>query len=150
MGVMKKIGMQRFAGMLSYQLLKNAKYFTSSPAPCFLPEEVQLPGKTVVSDLSALSDFFDKPVIQALQDAMGKTHYLVKCDVTRDPSGCCRTKKRKCKKCLEGNKRIDISSYCISCGENFSFCNNNGRDCFNDHVQEVKRVTRGTYRKKCF
>jgi hypothetical protein len=85
MGVMKKIGMQRFSGMLSYQLLKNAKYFTSSPAPCFLPEEVQLPGKTVVSDLSALSDFFDKPVIQALQDAMGKTHYLVKCDVTRDP-----------------------------------------------------------------
>jgi hypothetical protein len=80
---------------------------------------------------------------------MGKTHYLVKYDVTRDPSGHCRMKKRKCKKCLEKNKRMDVSFYCISCGENFTFCNNVGsRDCFNDHVQEVKRVTRATHHKK--
>ena len=143
----KKIGIQRFAGILSFQLLKNAKRLASSTTPHFFPEEVQLPGKTVVSDLSYPSDFSDKPVVQALQDAMGKTHYLVKYDVTRDPSGRCRTKKRKCKKCLEGNKRRDVSFYCISCRENYSFCNNvGGRDCFNDHVQEVKRATRATHR----
>jgi len=114
-----------------------------------LPEEVQLPGKTVVSELSSQSDFSNKPIVQALEDAMGKADYQVKYDVTRDPSGRCRTKKRECKKCLEIDKRTDVSFYCISCGENFSFCNNVGsRDCFNNHVQEVKRVTRATHCKK--
>jgi hypothetical protein len=149
MGVMKKIGIQRFAGMLSYQLLKNSKILASSTTSRIMPEELQLPEKTIVSELSSLSDFSDKPVIRALQDAMGKTHYLVKYDVTRDPSGRCWTKKWKCKKCLERNKRRDVSFYFISCGENFSFCNNVGSsDCFNEHVREVKRATRGTHRNK--
>jgi hypothetical protein len=59
-----------------------------------LPEEGQLPGKNIVSDLSSPPDFSHKPVVQVLQDATGKTHYLVKYDVTRDPLGRCRTKKR--------------------------------------------------------
>jgi len=102
-----------------------------------------------VSELSSQSDFSNKPIVQALEDAMGKADYQVKYDVTRDPSGRCRTKKRECKKCLEIDKRTDVSFYCISCGENFSFCNNVGsRDCFNNHVQEVKRVTRATHCKK--
>ena len=110
MGVIKKNGIQRFAGMLSYQLLKKSKILASSTTSRFMPEEVQLPEKTFVSDLSSPSDFSDKPVIRALQDAMGKTHYLVKYDVTRDPSGRCRTKKRKCKKCLERNKEEMLAS----------------------------------------
>jgi hypothetical protein len=87
MGVTKKIGIQRFAGMLSFQLLRNAKNLASSTTPRFLPEEVQLPGKTVVSELSSQSDFSNKPIVRALEDAMDKMHYLVKYDVTRDPSG---------------------------------------------------------------
>ncbi len=78
MGVTKIIGIQRFAGMLSFQLLRNAKNLASSTALRFLPEEVQLPGKTIVSQLSSQSDFSNKPIERALEDAMGKTHYLVK------------------------------------------------------------------------
>jgi hypothetical protein len=42
----------------------------------------------VVSDLSDPSTAnSDKPVVRALQDANGRTRYLVKFDVTKDPSG---------------------------------------------------------------
>jgi len=112
----KKISIQRFAGMLSYQLLKNVKHLGStSLTPSYLPEEVACPGKTVVSsDISTPSDLTEKPIIWSLVDANGKMHYLVKFDITKDPSGRCRTKKRKCKKCFENKKRRDVSFYCIS------------------------------------
>jgi hypothetical protein len=102
----KKISIQRFAGMLSLQLLKNAKrQGSTSLAPSYLPEEVACPGKTVVSsDVSTPSDLTEKPIIRSLIHANGKTHYLVKFDITKDPSGSCRTKKRKCKKCFENKK----------------------------------------------
>jgi hypothetical protein len=76
----------------------------------FLPEEVQLPGKTAVSDLSSLSDFSDKPVVRALQDATGKTHYLVKYDVTRDPSGRCRTKNESARSVWKETKEEMLAS----------------------------------------
>jgi len=141
----KKISIQRFAGMLSYQLLKNAKRLGStSLAPSYLPEEVACPAMTMVSsDVSTPSDLTDKPIIRSLVDANGKTHYLVKFDVTKDPSGRCRTKQRKCKKCFENKKRRDVSFYCISCGESYSYCTNmDGRDCFKSHVDEIKQTTR--------
>jgi hypothetical protein len=105
---------------------------------------ITLPSNTV-SYLSS-PDFgssFDKQVIRAIPDANGKTHYLVKFDATKDPSGRSRTKKRKCKKCLGEGKRRDVSYYCIICRESFSFCNNNnGRDCFKRHVESIRRLTR--------
>ena len=123
-----------------------AQLGSSSSAPSFLPEEVQLPAKSVASsDLSMPADMTDKPIVQSLSDCNRKTHCLVKFDVTKDPSGRCRTKKRKCKKCMENKKRRDVSFYCISCGETFSFCTNiDGRDCFKEHVNEIKRTTRHT------
>jgi hypothetical protein len=92
----KKIGIQRFAGMLAFQLLNNAKRL-GCPRQRFVPEEVQqVPQTTVVSDLSDPSTVnSDKPVVWALQDVNGRTHYLVKFDTTKDPSGRSRTKKRK-------------------------------------------------------
>jgi len=141
----KKISIQRFAGILAFQILKNAKRL-GCPRQRFIPEEVQA-RTTIVSDLSSPSMaptvHSDKPVIRTLQDANGRTHYLVKFDVTKNPSGRSRTKKRKCKKCLEQKKRQDVSFFCITCGENYSYCNNvDGRDCFKSHVQEIKRATR--------
>jgi len=87
--------------MLSYQLLKNAKCLGStSLAPSYLPEEVACPAKTVVSsDVSTPSDLTEKPIIRSLVDANGKTHYLVKFDITKDPSGRCRTKQTKKGRC---------------------------------------------------
>jgi hypothetical protein len=75
-----------------------------------LPEVVQLPGKIVASDLSSPSVFSHKPVVQALQDAMGKTHYLVKYDVTRDLSGCCRTKNRSARSVWRETKEEMLAS----------------------------------------
>jgi len=145
----KKISIQRFAGILAHQLLKNAKSLGSSRL-AFMPEEI-VPQTSIISDLSspsliATASGSDKPVVRSLQDANGKTHYLVKFDVTKNPSGRSRTKKRKCKKCLEGKKRQDVSFYCVTCGENFSFCSNvDGRDCFKSHVKEIKRIIRRTF-----
>jgi len=90
---------------LAFQLLNNAKRL-GCPRQRFVPEEVQqVPQTTVVSDLSDPSTVnSDKPVVWALQDVNGRTHYLVKFDTTKDPSGRSRTKKRKWKICLEQKK----------------------------------------------
>jgi hypothetical protein len=63
-----------------------------------MPEEVLPPQKSVISDLpspllNGSTTVTNKPPVPSLQDANGKTHYLVKLDVTKDPSGCSRTKK---------------------------------------------------------
>jgi hypothetical protein len=151
----RKISIQRFAGMLAYQLIKQAKRLGTAP-PRFLPEQdsppdtiplcsVSDPSRVgTISDLS--SDFAtltDKQTIRSLQDANGKSHYLIKYDITKDPSGRSRCKKRKCKLCYENGKRRDVSFYCITCGEGFSFCTKgDGRDCFKSHVEAIKRKTR--------
>jgi hypothetical protein len=148
----KKISIQRFAGMLSHQLIHAARALSAVATIQFLPEDeaaplscaITLPSNTV-SDLSSpdLHSSSDKQVIRAIPDATGKTHYLVKFDVTKDPSGRSRTKKRKCKKCLGEGQRRDVSYYCITCGESYSFCNNNnGRDCFKHHIETIRRLTR--------
>jgi hypothetical protein len=147
----KKISIQRFAGMLSVQLIKNAKRLSAENDDPFLPEHqdapltcITLPSKSV-SELSTpeIGSTTDKQVVREITDFNGRTHYLVKYDVTKDPSGRSQTKKRKCKKCYEEGERRDVSLYCITCGESFSFCNKlNGRDCFKDHVEKIKRTTR--------
>jgi hypothetical protein len=149
----QKIPIRRFAGMLSLQLIRQAKRLGASPMQHFIPEDDALPVVSVtappsrsgVSDLSSpdFASLSDKEIVRALQDANGKTHYLVKYDITRDPSGRSRCKKRKCKLCYENGKRKDVSYYCISCGEGFSFCTKgDGRDCFKAHVEQIRRKTR--------
>ena len=73
----KKITIQRFAGLLAFQLLQNAKRL-GRPCQHFMPEEIDAPQKTIISDLSSPSmvgsSFSDKPVARSLQDANGKTH----------------------------------------------------------------------------
>ncbi len=80
--------------------------------------------KVNISDLSSpdLASLSEKEIVHALQDANGRIHYLVKYDITKDPSGWSRCEKHKCKLCYEKGTRWDVSYYCISCGENFSFC----------------------------
>jgi hypothetical protein len=147
----KKISIQRFAGMLSVQLIKNAKRLGAENDEAFLPEHDDAPLACItlpslsVSDLSTpdVGSKSDKNAVCAITDNNGRTHYLVKYDITKDPSGRSRTKKRKCKKCNEEGEQRDVSFYCITCGDSFSFCNNlSGRDCFKHHVESIKRTTR--------
>jgi hypothetical protein len=146
-----KIGIKRFSGILAFQLIEMAKKLTGGPLR-FLPEEVEVPlivdGK---SDFSSptypeTASTEVKRVIRSLCDANGTKHNLVKYDITKDPSGRQRTKMRKCKLCVvKHGKRRDVGQYCFTCGESFSLCNTcEDRDCFRDHVVEIKRITRHT------
>jgi hypothetical protein len=146
----KKITIRRFAGILAHQLITQARRFSTTltqlrpdSPPDIIPFIDKDTSKSGISDLS--SDFAtqsDKAVC-SLKDANGTTHYLVKYDITKDPSGRSRCKKRKCKLCYEEGKQKDVSFYCISCGDGFSFCNKgDGRDCFKAHVEQIRRRTR--------
>jgi hypothetical protein len=109
----QKISIRRFAGIISNQLIAHARRLSASSSR-FLPDSPLdiIPivsnkdsSKSGVSDLSSeLYTLSKKRAVRSLQDANGKTHYLVKFDITKDPSGRSRCKKRKCKLCYEGGK----------------------------------------------
>jgi hypothetical protein len=63
--------------------------------------------KVNISDLSSpdLASLSEKEIVHALQDANGRIHYLVKYDITKDPSGWSRCEKHKCKLCYEKGTR---------------------------------------------
>jgi hypothetical protein len=82
----QKASICRFAGMLAIQLICNAKRL-GSLQNCFRSEDtddnedvplvsIMEPSKSGVSDL--YSPTSDKNIARSLQDANGKTHYLVK------------------------------------------------------------------------
>ena len=152
----QKISIRRFAGMLSHQLIAKSKCFREHSSrfhqdspPDVIPIAPDKDStKGAISDLS--SDFASlqsgKQVVRCLMDANGKSHYLVKYDITKNPSGRSRCLKRKCKLCYEEGKRRDVSFYCITCGESFSMCTKgDGRDCFKTHVESIRRKTRHSY-----
>jgi hypothetical protein len=123
----------------------------------FLPEDVmqqlELNVPVTVSDLSSptISSFAlvtGKSVIRSATYANGLLHYLVKYDVTQDPSGQKRTKMRKCKLCFEAGKQRDVGQYCASCREGYSLCNKCGyQDCFSEHIKKSREL-QGTVKKK--
>jgi hypothetical protein len=148
----RKVTIQRFAGILANQLIQFANKQGSGNAGRFLPEDdigfavsisetlTDLSSPTLTSSLAITGG---KNVIRSGSDANGVTHFLVKYPVTQDPSGRKRTKMRKCKLCLEQGKRRDVGQYCFTCGESYSLCNTcESRDCFNEHVKSIKRITR--------
>jgi hypothetical protein len=103
----------------------------------------QEPQKTVLSDLSDLSIAnSDKPVLSALQDVNGRMHYLVKFDVTKDPSGCSKTKKRTCKKCLEQRKGKMSVSIALRAARITVIATTLMRDYFKSRMQEIKHAIR--------
>jgi hypothetical protein len=83
--------------MLCHQLIHSAKSLSATSATTnqYLAEDEAAPfpctitlPSNMVSDLSS-PDFgssSDKQIIRAIPDANGKTHYLVKFNVTKDPS----------------------------------------------------------------
>lgn len=148
----KKNTIQRFAGILAHQLIQMANKLDGESGSKFLPETG--PSFTVsatqhFSDISSptLTNSFPitsaTNIIRSATDANGILHYLAKYEVTQDPSGRKRTKMRKCKLCAEEGKRRDVGQYCITCGESYSLCNKcDERDCFGQHVKNIKRNTR--------
>jgi hypothetical protein len=101
----QKLSIRQFTIMLAFQLILHTKKLGGTQLHRFLPEDDILPVVSIVapqskSDISDLSspDFAslsEKEIVRNLQDANGRTHYLIKYDVTKDPSGRSRCKKRK-------------------------------------------------------
>jgi hypothetical protein len=148
----KRNTIQRFAGILAHQLIQMANNCEGDSGSKFLPESdpafmvsvtqqsSNISSPTLTSSFQITSG---KNVIRSACDENGILHYLVKYDVTQDPSGRKRTKMRKCKLCAEARKRRNVGQYCVTCGESYSHCNKcDERDCFNEHVKKIKRNTR--------
>lgn len=91
----EKITIQHFAGILAYQLIEMAKQLEGSGSSKFFSEVLN----KVVTIQDSSSSFSSptltcslavtngKHVIRTTMDANGLVHYLVKYDVTIDPSG---------------------------------------------------------------
>ncbi len=94
----QKISIPRFAGMLALQLINNSKRLGATSSR-FHPEDdpnelvylisIVEPSRSDVSDLSSpdFASSSEKNIARSLQDASGRTHYLVKYDITKDPLG---------------------------------------------------------------
>ncbi len=105
----QKLSIHQFAGMLAFQLVCQAKKLGTSPMPRFLPEDDMIPVVSIVAPQSkSNASLSEKEILCTLQDTNGRTHYLVKYDITKDPSGrsCC--KKRKCVNCAMKKEREEM------------------------------------------
>ncbi len=96
----EKITIQHFAGILAYQLIEMAKQLEGSGSSKFLPE-VSHEVVTIQDSSSSFSSptltcllavTSGRHVIWTSPDASGLVHYLVKYEVTTDPSEQKRTK----------------------------------------------------------
>jgi len=148
-----KVSIERFARILVHQLInlaekqKGNKYlpeeeealrfiFSTSDSRNDLSTQMQTTGFGVTAG---------RNVICSSIDANNILHYLIKYDMTTDPCGRKCTKMHKCKLCLEKGKQRDVGQYCITFGESYSLCNNcNERDCFGEHIKNIKQITRQT------
>jgi hypothetical protein len=105
-----------------------AKQLEGSGSSKFLPEVLHKVVTIQDSSSSFSSPTFTcsltvtsgKHVIRTSMDANGLVHYLVKYDITTDPSGQKQTKMQKCKICLEQGKWRDVGQYFFICEESTS------------------------------
>jgi hypothetical protein len=114
---------QCFAGISGYQLMGMANKPESGNGSNFLladnsgfmisipesPQDFLSPTLTSSFRITAA-----KNVICSGIGANGLLHYLVKYEVMTDPSGWKRMKMRKCKLCIEGERRHDVGQYCVN------------------------------------
>ena len=162
-----KMTIKKFAGVLCYQLVTNTSAFLSSPVrePRLL-SEISLPAVTSAS-ATEVSDVTTSPSgegqnrhipIRTLKDNNGLLHHQVCFPVTVGKNGKKSTLTRLCKLCKEneGKKHL-VGYYCLTCGESNSFCCPNKynieRDCFKEHVENIKRTSkrmRGRLRVFCW
>jgi hypothetical protein len=134
----KKMSLCTFAGILANQLITQAEQLSMEPSAQFKDDNETLPTisvteKSPTSRLSSITsaEMEGKLITRQLEDANKQLHFLVKYELTTDPSGRKCTKARPCKLCLvEWRGRKDTMYDCILCGLKSSFCNDPNRDCF--------------------
>ena len=97
--------------------------------------------ETILSDLTG-----ESTVIKTIVDANGEEHQLAKLGFTINKKGKKYTKGRACNMCTVKNRGRTLSGgYCISCNMRFCYsftnCDAHGRNCFEEHVQDINEST---------
>jgi hypothetical protein len=153
-----RMTVQRFAGVVGKQLIRNASMFSEENNLFAIPSSLSLPQGTQVtsteastsinlSTLSELTGAQERVLIpvRTLVDTNGQQHHQVQYPVVESKSGKKHTKTRACKNCIGKNeiKRHLTRFYCFTCGESASYCCPSGkpgeRDCFLEHVRKIAR-----------
>jgi len=151
----EKMTIDNLAGVLGYQHMESAKAHRSvslftKVSECYLSTEStpKRPGilkkrKDSPTVSSVTFDTNDPNIIRFLQDKTGITHVLTKYPVTTNPSGRKRTLCRKCVWCKAHDKRNDVGTYCLTCGEDYPLCDDpkedGSRNCFQAHVDSFRK-----------
>ena len=145
----KKTSIQRFAGSLAIQLISSASSLLSEydVVENVRSIEIEATSSSMTSDLTKQHcssidtvDSLRPPLI----DANNCIHRLVK--LPKSEGGQKKySLSRKCKMCWEKGVRHDVTYFCYDCGMSSSFCSpdgskNKNRDCFLEHVRQIKRV----------
>lgn len=143
----------RFAGILGYQLIANAARLSEghsrflSPLPLQNCNLISVP-TLVTESISSISGEAQNSPIRSEKDANNMMHHLVKLPLKVDSSGCKRCLSRPCKLCKKQGIRHDVMVYCLTCGESANYCNDANRDCFLEHVKNIRRNTRNSTSSK--
>jgi hypothetical protein len=148
------MSVQRFAGVLGLQLIKNAAAIAcqssrfSSDDSFFSPTQggviqVSLPDATSERLSSVSSGAGAQELVipeRSLQDANGDLHHLVVYPLTQDSNGKKYRKSRDCKVCKDNGIRKLARKYCFTCGLSAACCSqDDGKDCFLSHVERIVR-----------
>ena len=143
----KKTSIQRFAEFLSIQLISCASSLLSEVDPIKNMRLIDVVSESsLLSDLSKQQSSVDtvNSLRPPLMDANNCLHRLVKLPKKGGADQKKDSLSRKCKLCWEKGVRHDVTYYCFDCGMNASFCSpdlfNKDRDCFLDHVRQIKRI----------
>ena len=148
------MSVQRFAGVLGLQLIKNRAAIAcqsclfSSDDSFFSPAQggviqVLLPDATSERVSSVSSGAGAQELVipeRSLQDANGDLHHLVVYPLTQDSNGKKYRKSRDCKVCKDNRIRKLARKYCFTCGLSAACCSqDDGKDCFLSHVTRIVR-----------
>jgi len=152
-----KMTVQRFAGHLSYQLIRNGSGLLRVLKPVRreatqLLEEESVPtaisSESQSSAISSLSANNTPPAVtlaeRVLTDAQGGLHHQCSYPVGASASGKKRTMTRECALCKEEeHDRRLVGTYCFDCQLPLCCVSkwNPDRDCFDQHVAKIRQTS---------
>jgi len=145
----KKMGIKKFAGALGWQLVSWASSLLNDGSGPLDNRSVEVTSDSPeVSELTRPTQSSNATTIMSirtLKDCNANTHSMMKLPKREtDVSKRKGSLTRKCKLCHEKGIRHDVVYYCFECGINHNYCSpdswNKERDCFLEHVQQIRRI----------
>ena len=146
------MSVQRFAGVLGLQLIKNAASIACQNAhfcsdnSFFSPSQrgvvqVSLPDTTSQRFSFMPSGLGSQELVipeRSLTDANRDVHHLVLYPLMQDTNGKKYRKSRDCKMCKDNGTCKLACKYCFTCGLSAACCSqDDGKDCFLSHIERI-------------